>query len=151
MELLAALTLLPVVFAPHSGWHTGHGPAHNCPGVPATRCVQASSWASTRPWRDCAECLPHKTIATLPRDGIILQVTISTAGRHVTRRAGAWPPTIRAGNLSGIEGVSSRYGVFQLFARYGRRDVYVWAFFGRPHPTAAQFASANAELRTVRL
>ena len=87
----------------------------------------------------------------MPRDGIILQVTISSGTRLVGRRAGAWPPVIRPGNLSGIEGVSSRYGVFQLFARYGRRDVYVWAFFGRAHPTAAQLASANAELRSVRL
>lgn len=151
MALLATLALQPVMFAPHSGWYTGHGATHACTGASAARCLQASSWASTRPWRDCAECLPHRTIATLPRDGIILQVTISTAGRHVGRRGGAWPPTIRAGNLSGIEGVSSRYGVFQRSARYGRRDVYVWAFFGRARPTASQLAAANAELRTVHL
>jgi len=58
---------------------------------------------------------------------------------------------IRAGDLSGIEGVSSRYGVFQLFARFGKVDAYVWAFFGRAHPTAAQLAAANAELHTVKL
>jgi hypothetical protein len=151
MRFLTALALMPVVFAPQPGWHTGHTRVHPCPGVSADRCVQATSWAATIPWRGCADCLPHAMIAALPPDGIILQVSVSAERPLAGRHAGAWPPTIRAGNLSGIEGVSGRYGVFQLFARYGQRDDYVWAFFGRAHPTRAQLAAANAELRAARM
>ena len=32
-----------------------------------------------------------------------------------------------------------------------RVEAYVFAFFGRAHPTASQLAAANAELATVRL
>jgi hypothetical protein len=149
MRFLTALALVPVVFAPHHGWYTGHTRVHRCPGVSANRCVQATSWAATIPWHGCADCLPHAMIAALPPDGIVLQVGLSEEHPLVGRRAGAWPPTIGAGNLSGIEGVSGRYGVFQLFARYGQRDSYVWAFFGRARPTRAQLAAANAELRTA--
>lgn len=151
MRFLTALALMPVVFAPHHAWHTGHTQVRPCPGVSADRCAQATSWAATIPWHGCADCLPHQMIAALPPDGIILQVSVSAEHPLVGRRAGAWPPTIRAGNLSGIEGVPGQYGVFQLFARYGRRESYVWAFFGRAHPTRAQLAAANAELRTTRM
>jgi hypothetical protein len=27
---LAALSLLPALFVPHAGWHTGHGRVHAC-------------------------------------------------------------------------------------------------------------------------
>jgi hypothetical protein len=149
---LAVVALLPALFAPRPGWHVGHGRVHACPGVPASRCVQATSWAATVRWRGCAECLPHETIGALPADGIILQVTVAVEHPLVARRAPAWPPAIRARDVTaGFEGVSHRYGVYQLFARIGHVEAYVWAFFGRARPTAAQLAAANAELRTVRL
>lgn len=148
---LAALAL-PALFAPNPGWHTGHGRVHACPGVSASRCVQAGSWAATVPWRGCGECLPHEMIAALPSDGIILQVTVAVERPLVARRGPAWPPAIRGRDVgAGFEGVSRRYGVYELFARFGRLEAYVWAFFGRARPSAAQLAAANAELRTVRL
>jgi hypothetical protein len=149
--LLAALALVPAVFGQTAGWHVGHGTVHACPGVSAARCLQAGSWAATIPWRGCGACLPHRLIEALPPDGIALQVDVAVESPLAARRGGAWPPVIRPGDLSGIEGVPSRSGVFQLFARFGRVDAYVWAFFGRAQPTAAQFAAANAELRTVKL
>jgi hypothetical protein len=149
---LAALALLPVTFAPHAGWHPGHGREHACVGVSAARCVQASTWTATVPWRGCGECLPHRTIEALPPDGIALQVTAAIEHPPVAPRAPSWPPRIRARDVvGGFEGVSSRYGVYQSLARFGRTEAYVWAFFGRAHPTHAQLAAANAELRTVRL
>jgi hypothetical protein len=147
---LAALSLLPALFAPLAGWHTGHGRVHACPGVSASRCVQAASWAATIPWQGCGECLPHQMIAALPRDGIILQVTVAVERPLVARRA-LCPPPIRARDVgAGFDGVSRRYGVYQLFARFGQVEGYVWAFFGRSRPTAAQLAAANGELETVR-
>jgi len=149
---LAAFSLLPALFAPQAGWHTGHGGGHACPGVSASRGVQAASWAATLPWRGCGECLPHQMIAALPRDGIILQVTGAVERPLVARRTPSWPATIRAQDVSaGFESVSHRYGVYQLFARFGRVEAYVWAFFGRAHPTAAQLAATNPTLQTVRL
>jgi hypothetical protein len=150
--LPALLSLVPALFAPQAGWHTGHAQVHACPGVSPARCVQAASWAATIPWRGCGDCLPHRMIAALPPDGIVLQVTVAVERPLVARRAGSWPPAIRPGDVgAGFEGVSSRYGVFQSFARYGRVEAYVWAFFGRARPTRAQLAAANSELRTVRL
>jgi hypothetical protein len=148
---LAALALVPAVFGQQAGWHVGHGATHACPGVSAARCVQAGSWAATVPWRGCGACLPNDVIEALPPDGIVLQVEVSVERPPTARRGSPWPPVIRAGGLSGIEGVPNRYGVFQLFARFDRVEAYVWAFFGRAHPTVAQLAAANAELRTVKL
>jgi hypothetical protein len=149
---LAVLALLPALFAPGPGWHVGHGSAHACPGVSASRCVQATSWAATIRWRGCGECLPHGTIAALPLDGIALQVTVARERPLVARRTLRWPPLIRARDVTaGFEGVQRRYGVYQLFARVGHVEAYIWAFFGRARPTAKQLAAANAELRTVRL
>lgn len=150
--LLAVLALMPALFAPQAGWQTGHGRVHACPGVAPARCVQAGSWAATVPWRGCGECLPHETIEALPRSGIILQVDVAVEHPLVARRARPWPPTIRARDVvAGFEGVSARYGVYQLFARFGEVEATVWAFFGRAHPTATQLAAANTELRSVRL
>jgi hypothetical protein len=112
--------------------------------------VQRESWASTIEWRGCTECLPHATIEALPRDGIALQVTFSVERPAVRRPTASWPPTIRQRDIGGgFEGVSSRFGVFQLFARFGTVEGYVWAFFGRADPTARQLERANAELRTM--
>ena len=151
MRILTTIALLPAVFAPHTGWHTGHTAVRACPGVSATRCVQAASWASTTRRHDCDACIPHRTLRALPPDGIILQVLVS-AERPLSGRAfGAWPPTIRGSNLRGIEGIPSHYGVFQRAGRYRAEGVYVWAFFGRAHPTVAQLDAANAELHAVHL
>jgi hypothetical protein len=148
---LAALLLVPAVFAPRAGWHVGNGPVHACPGVSTASCVQAGSWAATIPWRGCGECLPHAVISALPPDGIALQVDVAVEHPLVAGRAPVWPPTIRAHDIGGFEGVPARVGVYQRFARFGRVEAYVWAFFGRSHPTAGQLAAANAELRTVLL
>jgi hypothetical protein len=150
--LLAVLGLMPALFAPHAGWQSGHGRVHACPGVAPTRCLQAGGWAATVPWRGCGECIPHETIEALPRDGIILQVNVAVEHPMVARRAGSWPPTIRARDVvAGFEGVSARYGVYQLSAHFGVVEAYVWAFFGRAQPTLTQLAAANAELHSVRL
>jgi len=151
MTSLATLALLPALFSPQPGWHVGHQTVRACPGVAASRCVQAASWAATIPWHGCGSCLPHQMVTTLPPDGIVLQVDVAIERPLVARPTSAWPPTIRAENLSGVEGIPSRYGVYQLFARFGRLEAYVWAFFGRTHPTPKQLAAANLELATVRL
>ena len=152
--MFGVLALLLVVSPPHfhagQGWRVGSRPAHACSGVSASRCVQASGWASTVRYRDCAICVPHKTLAHLPPSGIVIQLT-KAREEPPRARVASWPPSIRKRDLSaGFEGVSSRYGVFQLFVRAGHLERYLFVWFGRAHPTQRQLARANAELRTAR-
>src|SRR5947208_1486437 len=67
----------PVAFARAAGWHVHTGRVHACPGVSASRCSQVTSVASTAPWRDCVECLPHKTFAAMPASGVAIQITVA--------------------------------------------------------------------------
>ena len=149
--LAVALVVAPPHFRPAPGWHVGSRPAHTCPGVPASRCVQAEGWASTVRYRDCGDCVPpHKTLAHLPPRGIVIQIL---AGRERPSKApvGKWPPRIRARDVTGpFEGEPDRYGVFQKFVRTGTHERSVFVWFGRRHPTRHQLARANAELRTAR-
>ena len=104
------------------------------------------------PWRDCPECLPHRTLAALPPGGIAIHLTVAVEHPPVVRGSSSWPPRIGAGDVvAGIEGVPSRYAVFQRVARVGRRELFVWVFFGRSRPTPAALRAANAELRSVRI
>ena len=154
--MFGILALLLVVSPPHfrhaPGWHVGSRPAHACAGVSASRCVQASGWASTVRYRDCPNCSPpHRTLAHLPPGGIVIQLS---NGRERPSRAptGEWPPRIRARDLTvGFEGEPDRYGVFQTI-RADRNARAVPLRLVRPRPSDRhQLARANAELRTVSL
>ena len=153
--MFGLLALLLVVSPPHfraePGWHVGSRPAHTCPGVPASKCVQAEGWASTVRYTDCGNCVPpHHTLAHLPPGGIVIQLSY---GRERPSKApvGTWPPRIRARDLTvGFEGEPYRYAVFQTFVRTGTLERYLFVWFGRKHPTQHQLARANAELRTAR-
>jgi hypothetical protein len=158
MSFLLALALLvspaglsPVRFAPRAGWHAGAGRVHACPGVPAARCGQAASWTATVRWRDCADCILRRTLAVLPRQGIAVQIILGA--EHPSRApAGRWPPRLRRRDVqAGMEGIPNRFGIYQRLLRVGRYEPYVWVFFGRAHPTAAQLATANAVLAAASL
>jgi len=110
------------------GWHVGSQRAH--------------AWAATVPYRDCSICVPpHRTLAALPPDGIVIQLTVLSDASTQAR----WPRIRPKDVAAGFEGVPKRYGVFQ-FGDQGR-SAFVW--FGRAHPTRRQLARANAELRTA--
>ena len=146
--LAFALVVSPPHFQSAPGWHVGSHPAHACPGVSASRCVQAWGWASTVRYRDCGDCVPHRTLAHLPPRGVIIQ--LSNSREHPSRApTGAWPPQIRRKDVhAGFEGVPNRFGVFQAFVRTGHLERYLFVWFGRAHPTRRQLARANAELAT---
>lgn len=98
--------------------------------------------------RDCAICVPHKTLAHLSPGGIIIQLT-KAREQPPRARVASWPPLIRPKDVqAGFEGVPNRHGVFQPFVRTGHLERYVFVWFGRAHPTRHQLARANAELRT---
>ena len=152
VALLAGSVLAPVRFAARPGWLVGAGKVHACPGVSPARCRDVWSWASSVPWRDCAGCLPHRTVARLPADGVAIQISLAIEHPIVARRRLTWPATVRASDVvAPFEGLPSRIGVYQRFARLGRYEVYLWVFFGRSRPRARQLAAAIAELRTARL
>ena len=150
------LALFLVVSPPHfraaPGWHVGSTRAHACVGVSQSRCVQAEAWASTVRYRDCTNCSPpHKTLAAVSPNGIVIQVT-NARERPAYGPRGSWPPRLRASQVvSPFEGEPARFSVIQLMRR--SRDgvehfLFVW--FGRAHPTRRQLGRANFELRTVR-
>jgi hypothetical protein len=154
--MFGAVALLLVVFPPHfqaaPGWYVGSSSSRACPGVSASRCVDAWGWASTIPFRDCRDCVaPHKTLAHLPSGGVVIQLS-NARERPARISPGKWPVRIHGSDVhAGGEGVSRRQGAFQRAVRTTdgvEHLLYVW--FGRAHPTRHQLASANAELRTVR-
>jgi hypothetical protein len=153
--MFGLLALLLVVSPPHfrhaPGWHVGSRPAHSCLGVPATRCVQASGWASTVRYRDCPDCVaPHRTLAHLPAGGIVIQL-VDARERPARIAPGKWPVRIRRSEVgAGGEGVPRRFGAVQRAVRSAGVEHLLYVWFGRAHPTRAQLARANAELRTVR-
>ena len=151
---VSLLNVTPPRFSTAGGWHVGSTPTHACVGVTRGRCVMASAWASTVPYHDCSNCVPpHRTLATLPPDGIVIQLT-DARERPAYGQRGSWPTQIRASEVIG--------GPFESVPRtslsYAQRVVrgphnvehFLFVWFGRPHPTAQQLARANAELRTVR-
>jgi hypothetical protein len=146
---LSALSLTPAHFVPSAGWHTRVGRVHACPGVPASRCVQVFSVASTTRWRDCVGCLPHKTVAAMRAGDIAIQVNVARERR--SESGPAWPPQVtRSKVVAGFEGLPSRVGTFQAYTRVGKREASVFIVFGRSRPTDRQLKRANAELRQVR-
>jgi hypothetical protein len=152
--MIALFVLLLGLSPPHflggPGWHVGSEPPRPCIGVPATRCIQATGWASTVPLRDCSNCLPHRTLAVLPSDGIVIQLTY---GREQPPfgELGSWPVTLRPSDVhAGFEGVPNRFGVAQRMVRTGTLERSLMVWFGQPRPTARQLRAANAQLRTVR-
>ena len=140
-----------VVFDASLGWHVGATAARPCIGVPASRCSEARSWASTVPFEDCPGCLPHRTLAKLPPGGVVIQVARTVESPLVAKRALVWPPTVRSDQVAGLEGLPARIGVYQRFARVGTTELTMFVFFGRAHPTAAQLEAANDELRSSRI
>jgi hypothetical protein len=154
--MFGLLALLLVVSPPHfgaaPGWHVGSRPAHTCSGVTASRCVQASGWASTVRYRDCPDCTPpHKTLAHLPSNGMVIQLS-NARERPARAPVGPWPVRIRRKSLigGGGEGIPRDVSYAQWFVRRGGVEHYLWVWFGRPHPTRRQLARANAKLRTAR-
>jgi hypothetical protein len=147
---LAAAALAPATFAPGVGWHVGSGRVHACPGGSAASCRYVSSWAATVPWRDCPECLPHRTVARLPADGIALQLQVGIE-RDPPKwmRPLQWPPRVHD-VVAPFEGLPPRIGVFQAQGFVHGNSASLFVFFGRSRPSRAQLRKARAELATVK-
>jgi hypothetical protein len=145
--LVAALVVSPPHLRAAPGWHVGSRRAHACPGVSRARCVQAEAWASTARYRDCPDCVPPvRTLPTLPRDGIVIQVL--NAQENPSRMPSArWPPRI-VPHPGPFDGVPARFSLYGKSGRTGATEWSLYVWFGRRHPTPVQLARATAELRT---
>jgi hypothetical protein len=142
---------VPVQF-PTNGWDVRRNRVHACPGVRASRCSQVTSLASTTRWRDCVECLPHKTLAAMPRSGIAVQITVAVEHPVRAVHTFAWPPQVKRAQVqAGFEGLPGRIGVYQAASLIKGREVSLFVWFGRSRPTVSQVSKANTELRHARL
>jgi len=149
--LLALVLIAPPTRLPPSGaWHAGSARvAAGCP-----RCVQTESWASTVTYADAPTQLPpHRTMARLPHDGIIIHVTRSwepspPSWMHKTRSL----RIVRSAISANFEGNTSRGRVSLWTASTWRAGSYVtvWVLFGSPVPSARAVARAQAELSAAR-
>ena len=151
LAVLAAAPLTPARFAERPGWHVAAGRVHACPGVKPSRCVQVTSWAATVLRRDCIECLPHKTLARLPRDGVAMQLVLARERPRSWQHPLRWPPRLHAKETGNFEGLPTRIGTIQRAGRLHGFYASLVVFFGRQHPTLRQLARAEAELTTARL
>lgn len=137
----------PATFAPADGWHTGSsGAAEIQPDG-----EQATSWASTIPYRDSGDQFPpHETLAALPPDGVLLVVWLQQFGIEHAPPAG---PPFRLQNFTdgSFEGMPQQNATLTLHAGTRAYDATLWAFFGREHPTHDQLADAQAELDRLEL
>jgi hypothetical protein len=150
---VAAAALAPARFAARPGWHTGAARAHACPGVTPARCRSASSWAATVQWRDCGECLPHRTLARIPADGVAIQVSLATERPFPAwLRRRPWPPRVDSSLVvAPFEGLPGRIGVYQWHGLVRSFEAQVMIFFGRSRPTPHQLSAAEAELRAATI
>lgn len=138
-------------FRAQAGWRTRvSGPAHE------DRCLhqQRTSWASTVPFTDGAsELPPHSMIEALPPGGIIMAVMQWSECRQVKGLRALRPPLRldRAVRMHFPGPRGDELPLYRVTGRFpGRYNVDLWLFFGRRHPTAAQWAAARRELATVR-
>jgi hypothetical protein len=144
------ILIAAAIFASTPGWHVGHGSVQACGEVPAD-CKEAASWASTVPYRDCGNCIPHRTLTVLPPAGIVIELNASvTRSTPSWMRRVRWPLRVRPSDVNGLEGVPARIGVVQRYVLIGRVQLSLFVYFGRVHPTASQLARANAELARCR-
>ena len=143
-------TVEPATFAAADGWNTGtSGTAKQQPDG-----QQTWTWASTVPYRDEPfQFLPHKTLATLPPDGIVIDVQLFGPDEKPQRPARVplrITPADGPGSMEGLTPPFSLYGTGGR-VRGGAYDADVSVLFGREHPTDEQFARANAELARLDL
>jgi hypothetical protein len=152
---MRALAIVAAALAAHfpaaPGWHTRVGP----PRSERPACgEQRSAWAATDPLRDGAyDFPPHRTIATLPPDGIVVALFLSTERCNPQPEPTVHLPLdLRRAHRSGFPGPrGDELPLYSLFGRRrGRYTVELRVIFGRRHPTKAQRAAAQREISGIR-
>jgi hypothetical protein len=161
LAILDSLRIGPAPF--HERLHAAHFPRSpgwrtriSGPAADSPRCgKQRVSWASTVPFLDGPRQLPpHKMIAALAPDGIIIALTqyTDTCARLPGIRALRPPLDLGTAKRSGFPGPRGDVlPLYRIHGRFpGRYNLDLWVFYGRRHPTAAQRAAAQREVSRVR-
>ena len=145
----------PARFPDRPGWHTGtNGRSERYPQGEYT-----VSWAATVPYGDePLQFPPHRTLAALPSDGIVIHLTLSRDARFPPRPPSspgepqARPPGGMADLRPGsIPGDPQGIGVYNLAVYVGRYQMSLYVLFAREQPTAAMRAEADAMVAGLRL
>ena len=144
---LVASVVAPPAALPHThGWHVGTA---RIAGQSCRRCVQVDSWGSTIPYRDAPNDFPHRTMARLGADDLIVQILRSWEPSPPTWVFTRRPLRIRRAQIhAGFEG-NTTHGRVSLWSSATWRNgsfVQVYVFFGAPSPGAAAIARAQREL-----
>jgi hypothetical protein len=133
-------------FRPAAGWSvTSSGAAPLGPETVTT------TVASTVPYRDgLRDFPPHRTLARLPSDGIIVVLDLVASNRDPPIAAAGEPVRMRA--CGSFEGTPPTVAVCPLAGLANRRYALDgWVVYGRRVPTAAMRARARAELARLVL
>ena len=152
--MLAAVVALSVLAPPATlparpGWHLGSARV----GAGCARCVQTESWAATVAYQDGPNEFPHRTMAILPRDGIIVHVSRSWQPSPPAWMLERHPLRIRRSAIhADFEGNTTRGRVSLWLGSTWRAGSYVsvYVYFGSPRPAPAVVARAQAELDGAR-
>lgn len=133
-----------------TGWNGGTARIResSCP-----RCVQVDSWAATVPYFDMPNDMPHRTMAALGPNDVIILILRSwqpsppawTLQRHplrvtAARTTASFEGNTTRGRVSLWSGTTWRNGSF----------VSVYMFFGSPRPSGAAIERAQHELDATR-
>ncbi|MBA3735265.1 MAG: hypothetical protein H0W90_08715 [Actinobacteria bacterium] len=112
---------------------------------------QTETWAATVPYRDTPTQIPPiHTLNRLPRDGVIIWVSLSRDSALRIRPVNSL--RIRARLIgNNFEGLPPNIGVYGASVRKTGYDLDLRVFFKTVHPSANLIARAQAELNRLRL
>lgn len=144
-------SLEPARFSEAGGWFVGtsgsrqRGPDNEF----------ATAWAATIPYRNGPyELPPFATLEALPRDGILIWVSLFRTPLFAPR----WQPVPEPFRLDDAEVLPIWEGQVRDIPEYriwtqvrGQYEVDLRVYFGRPDPTAEMLASAQAMLDLLEL
>jgi hypothetical protein len=138
----------PATFAAAHGWNVMSSPP--TPFAPETF---VTAIASTVPYRDhLNEFPPHRTLAALPRDGVIVVVQLTASNRDPPIGRTSDRGQIQVKGCGSFEGVPSGVAVCPLSGLRNRQySISGWVVYGAPRPTRAMKQRAAEELTRLAL
>jgi hypothetical protein len=142
--LAVAATPLQPAFPATPGWYaraTSAAFAHEPP------CAAVATIAPRE--RPCA--FPHRTVAALPPVGVLVRVVAYGDLPRDVPRARLPLALAEAPVQHCFEGLDCRYAFQQLLVRVRGQALWVWAIYGRAHPSPAQRAAAAREVARLTL
>jgi hypothetical protein len=149
-------TLEPARLPMRPGWDVGNSGARDA----RADGDWLTSWAATIPYADDWNVMHGKTLERLPRDGIVIWVGLERSNRFPPQRGGqeGSPEREPPFELDDFERQPGWEGQVRGLPQYvlrgtvrGEYRVDIHVYFGRPEPTAAMLAEAQAMLDGLQL